>query len=653
MEQLGQVLKKIVSFFGDFNFSNFSGNLDGLDATSPLLSAINLVIRFLLPALAVIIIFRCTKSLLRGKQEPEVWAYMGLPNGSRVPLYHWENVIGRAKSSDVVLDYPTLSRSHCAVIRNEKGLWTAIDLESKGGVYINNKKIDGSSSFHEGDVLTLGGVNLALKELDPEEVKTQNRQRTKPGRFITPSGTIFFITIFQLLLCAQLCISAGSNFTVTLPLSFLCLTGMMWIYFFVVRAMRRTGFEIESFAFLLSSIGLAVVATSNPSDLMKQILLTGCGIVGFIIICWILRDLNIAKKLRWPISILGIAVLAVGYLLGSVVFGAKNWIVIGGISLQPSEFVKIAFVFAGAATLDRLFAKRNLILFVGYTGMCLGILALMSDFGTAAVFFVVFLIIAFLRSGDIATIVLSIAAAVFGIFLILMIKPYVAQRFATWGNAWSNPYDAGMQQVRTMESLASGGFFGLGAGRGVLHSVTAADTDMVFGLVCEELGLIIGLCTIASILIMALFTVKSAATSRSTYYVITAGASITIMMAQIILNVFGSLDIIPFTGVTFPFISKGGSSLISCWCLLAFIKAIDTRQNASFAIKLRKRKKVKKNEEYDEYEGESEYENNNEYEDDEYYGTDYYEDPYPDDDDDFEGVDERFFDDHFDKLRRW
>ena len=97
-------------------------------------------------------------------------------------------------------------------------------------------------------------------------------------------------------------------------------------------------------------------------------------------------------------------------------YGAANWISIGGFSFQPSELAKICYIFAGAATLDRLFRKRNLGLFIVLTGACMGCLALMSDFGTAAIFFVTFLVIAYLRSGDFATLSLICGAAVFGVF---------------------------------------------------------------------------------------------------------------------------------------------------------------------------------------------------------------------------------------------
>ena len=96
--------------------------------------------------------------------------------------------------------------------------------------------------------------------------------------------------------------------------------------------------------------------------------------------------------------------------LGQSRYGAMNWIILGPLSFQPSELAKICYIFAGSATLDRLFRKRNLGLFILLTVVCMGCLALMSDFGTAAIFFVTFLVIAYLRSGDWATLASSPAA---------------------------------------------------------------------------------------------------------------------------------------------------------------------------------------------------------------------------------------------------
>ena len=131
--------------------------------------------------------------------------------------------------------------------------------------------------------------------------------------------------------------------------------------------------------------------------------------------------------------------------------------------------------------------------------------------------------------------------------------------------------------------LAAGGLFGLGAGNGQLKYIFAADSDIVFATVCEEWGLIIGLVCVLSIVCIGLFAVRSASLCRSSFYAISACAAMTILIFQMTLNVFGTIDFLPFTGVTFPFLSNGGSSMMGTWGLLAFVKAADTRQNASFA----------------------------------------------------------------------
>ena len=161
------------------------------------------------------------------------------------------------------------------------------------------------------------------------------------------------------------------------------------------------------------------------------------------------------------------------------------------LSFQPSEITKICYIFAGAATLERLFRRRNLTLFILLTGICIGLLGRMSDFGTAAIFFVTFLVIAYLRSGDFATLALICGGAVFGAGIILRFKPYILSRFSSWGHAWEAASTTGYQQTRTMSAAASGGLLGMGAGNGWLHRIAAADTDLVFGMLCEEWGLLI------------------------------------------------------------------------------------------------------------------------------------------------------------------
>ena len=144
-------------------------------------------------------------------------------------------------------------------------------------------------------------------------------------------------------------------------------------------------------------------------------------------------------------------------------------------------------------------------MFMVLTFSCLGCLALMSDFGTAAIFFVTFVVIAFLRSGDWATLALICGGCGAGGMVILSVKPYIARRFSIWGKAWTDSSNLGYQQTRTMSASASGGLTGVGAGEGWLHGLAAADTDLVFGMLCEELGLIVAALSVLCIVVLAVF----------------------------------------------------------------------------------------------------------------------------------------------------
>lgn len=557
--------------------------LNGLSLDSPFISVCVSVSRYLLAVLALHILYRCVRSMLRERYEPEVWAYFLFPDGRRAPVRSWENTVGRSRFSDVVIPEPTVSRSHAALIRGGDGLWTLYDLGSRGGVAVNGEAVARSAPLRDGDSLSLAGQQLQFLALTVQERGDVSRRRRTPGRTFRPAATFLELSLFFLLLTLSLCAAAPERAVDTALAFFAFLLGM-WFYYLVMRSIRKSGFETEVIAFFLSGLGLCVCAGSAPENLFKQLILTFCGIGLFVGLGFWLRNIQRVKKFRWVAAGFALLLLGLNVLLAQSVFGARNWISIGGFSFQPSEFVKVAFVYAGAATLDRLFMGRNLFLFIGFSAVCVGAMALIGDFGTALIFFCSFLVIAFLRSGNLATVILAVSAAALAGFLVLSMRPHIAQRFATWGHVWSDPYGAGWQQTRALSAAASGGLFGAGAGMGWLKGTFAADSDMAFALLCEELGLIVALCAALAIVALALFTVKNAAQGRSSLTVIAACAAVSMLMAQLGLNVFGSLDILPFTGVTFPFVSQGGSSLISCWALLAFVKAVDTRKGASFAV---------------------------------------------------------------------
>ena len=549
------------------------------------------LVRFLFPILAVLILFRAIRSLLRIPHTPETWGQLSLPNGAAIPLTHWENIIGRRGSVDVRLNYPSISRQHAALCRGEDEQWTIYDLGSKGGTVVNGKDVAESSPVKMGDTITLGGVPLVfLPQTVEERVELDEKRRSERPAAIWPS--FLWLTLFQILTCLQLIVAAGEEASVMIPLSFLGLTIVMWLYYVVLWCTRCVGFELETIAFFLSTLSLAVTASSAPGSLFKQFIAILLGLMLFLVLGIFLRDLSRVQKIRWLMAAAAIGLLGITLLLGKAKYGAVNWISIGGMSFQPSEIAKICYIFAGSATLERLFRRRNITLFIVLTGVCIGLLGLMSDFGTAAIFFVTFLVIAYLRSGDFATLSLICGGAVFGAGIIVKFKPYILSRFASWGHAWEAASTTGYQQTRTMSAAASGGLVGMGAGNGWLHRIPAADTDLVFGMLCEEWGLLIALLAVAAIITLAFFAVRAIRVGRSSFYTIAACAAGSLLVFQTCLNVFGSVDLLPLTGVTFPFVSNGGSSMMSAWGLLAFLKAMDTRENASFAIRGRAQRKL-------------------------------------------------------------
>ena len=548
--------------------------------------------KWILPALAIWILVRCVVSMLRDRYEPEQWAWLEASDGSRAALRHWESIIGRARSCDVAVGRDSLRDVHAALIRDDKGRWTLYDLS--GGETRNGALRDEGKGLRvqDGDSLFFADQVMVFHDLDEAQLARKERERRLPGQRISPTVSLLLLSIFQTLLTLEYTQVLSGRERVENVLGFAFLALLQWCLYLLMRAFDRRGFELETLAFFLCSLGLAVSASSTPGDMPKQILLLLAGVLIYLFLGLWLRDLRRTKALRWFVAAAALGFLAMNVALGVTEYGASNWLDLGGFRLQPGEFVKVAYIYVGATSLDRLYRRRNLFLFIGFSGAIVGALALIGDFGTALIFFVTFLVISFLRSGSFATVFLAVAGAALAGFLVLTVKPYIARRFAAWGHVWEDPYGAGWQQTQALSAAASGGLTGVGAGKGWLSGVFAADTDLVFCLIGEELGLLIALAAVAAVVAMGVFAVRAARGGRSSYYVIAACAASAMLMTQLALNVFGSTDILPFTGVTFPFLSKGGSSLISCWALLAFLKSADTRRSASFSVKLSARRKI-------------------------------------------------------------
>ena len=545
-------------------------------------------LRWAVPVLTAILLLRCILPLLTFRREPEIWAWLNMATGQQVPITHWENVIGRSKNCDVTIDFPTVSRNHAVLTRYDDGSWTITDVGSKEGTWVNGRRVQ-ICALTSKEKISIGGVDMQLQPITERQEERQAQLRTKAANGWDTVTNLMLLTILQCVMLLGFLLNSQQSDFVNVLQGFLGIVLCQWILYIFYCLIQRKSFEVETIAFFLCTMGMAAISTVKPGETVKQLLAMIMGVVLFLTIGWSLRDLERAKVVRYLATIAGVGFLVVTLVFGTEYYGAKNWLIIGSMSLQPSELSKVCFVFAGASTMDRIMTKRNLILFIVYSVIICGLLALMNDFGTALIFFCAFLVIAYLRSGSVGTVALAITALGFAGVIGLKIAPHALQRFATWRHIWEDPLVSGYQQTRALMCIASGGLLGLGPENGLLQYVFAADSDIVFATISEEWGLLTAMMTVLCIVALGFFPIRTARVARSSFYSIGACTAASVLVIQTVLNCLGTLDILPFTGVTFPFVSNGGTSMIGAWGLLAFVKAADTRQNASFAVRLMKK----------------------------------------------------------------
>ena len=543
-------------------------------------------LRVLLPFYAIVIVYQCYAAMRRRRrpEKPLVTLYNPV-TGLKLPVLFWENSIGRSRSSDVVVDDPAVSRNHCVLLRRKEG-WFVTDTGSKSGTYVNGRKIRGRAQLMLDDTITVGNSEFEFRRGDEYEEPLRaswffSKVSNKPA--MSAWKLMLLITLFHFFMCVEAMYwNADKNIYSPLVL-FGALVAVEWGFFFVSSfILRRVNFELESLALFLTGIGVMLLVRQVERSAYVQLIAGGIGMVLFCIIIKAIENPDKVNKIRLPMMIFAVGLLLLSIVFGKITNGASNWIYIGSISIQPSELVKIIYIFIGASALDKLQTSKNLLEFIIFSIVCVGLLALMGDFGTALIFFVTFLLIAFMRSGDFKTVILAISAAIFGITFVLRFKPYVADRFKAWRKVWQYASDYGYQQTHVLTYIASGGLFGVGIGNGFLKQVAASESDLVFGLVAEEMGIIVAITLAIAVGMLVIYARAITTRSRSTFYSISACCAAGLLVVQLSLNIFGATDILPLTGVTFPFISSGGSSIISCWGLIAFIKAADER---TYAVK--------------------------------------------------------------------
>ena len=318
----------------------------------------------------------------------------------------------------------------------------------------------------------------------------------------------------------------------------------------------------------------------------------------------------IRTKKKYIYGVIGVLILSILLLTGD----RSMWINIGSFSLQPSEFIKPCFILICAASIVELHKKVKIVFFyVSKDTLCLCAAALVifglqwwcRDLGSLPTFAAVFGCALVCRCcyprARISKTALGIIGGVVLVVLIAawnLAPSYVQDRLHV--DIWADQYGNGYQQCQALIGIAKGGWLGLGPGQGYLHNVFAYESDIVFATICEEWGLFYAFLMVIVILMMLMIPLMNP--PKNYYHAMVADGVVAVFVAQMALNIFGSCNLIPFTGVTLPFVSMGGSSMVTCGFLIGMLKATQSplfrhqipQQDAERSAKAKKKKKSKK-----------------------------------------------------------
>ena len=304
-------------------------------------------LRYALPVLTILLLLRCFLPLLTFRREPEIWAWLNLSDGSQIPVTHWETVIGRSKSCDVTFGLGTVSRNHAVLTRYDDGSWTISDAGSRGGTFVNNRQVE-ICALKPTDRINIGGVEMQLQPITARQEIRQAELRTKAASGWDSITNLMLLTLVQCMMFLGFFLCGEQKDLSSILQGFGGIMLTQWVLYLFYAMIHRKSFEVETIAFFLCTLGTAAISTVRPGEAAKQLIAMILGVVIFLFLGWSLRDLERAKKIRYLAVAAGIGFLVITLIFGTEYYGAKNWLIIGGMSLQPSELSKVCFVFAGA-----------------------------------------------------------------------------------------------------------------------------------------------------------------------------------------------------------------------------------------------------------------------------------------------------------------
>ena len=325
---------------------------------------------------------------------------------------------------------------------------------------------------------------------------------------------------------------------------------------------------------MLLTIGFIMLTRLSFDRAMKQFVIVAAAALVTFAIPFVIDRVWQLSKIPWIYGIGGILLLGIVCLAGTSSYGAQLSLEFGGYSFQPTEFVKIIYVFFIATMFYRSTSMKTVLIVTSVAALHVLILVASKDLGSALIFFVTYIFMLFVATGKWLYLLAGAGGGTLASMLAYQLFGHVRTRVSAWLNPWADIAGKGYQITQSLFAIGTGGWFGMGLYRGMPRRIPVVEKDFIFSAISEELGGIFALCVLLICLGCFLQFMMIASRMQAVFYKLIAFGLGTIYIIQVFLTVGGVTKFIPSTGVTLPLVSYGGSSILSTFIIFGIIQGL-------------------------------------------------------------------------------
>lgn len=339
-------------------------------------------------------------------------------------------------------------------------------------------------------------------------------------------------------------------------------------------------------------IGFIILGRLEYDYAVRQLLMAAIAMGVCLLVPLFIERFSIWEKIGWQYALVGILFLLLVFVIGVEKYGARNWISVGGIAIQPSEFVKIIYVFFIASLLSRTRRFRDLVAITVVAAVHVVILVVEKDLGAALIYFVTYLMVLYVATMQLRYLAAGFLAGTAASVVAYQLFSHVRVRVLAWSDPWSHIDQEGYQICHSLFAIGTGGLFGMGLGQGMPGSVPVVESDFVFSAIAEELGVIFSVFLILIYISCFIMFINIAMKMKKRFYKLSAFGLSIVFIFQVFLSIGGVTKFIPSTGVTLPLISYGGSSIMTTIVLFSIIQGMYVRNGREEEIRLEQQQQL-------------------------------------------------------------